>query len=119
MEDPNQATLDIDKASFEDLTQSVQTAGRERNASAAKDVGAARSHHDGASLRVIADSSTSSHGPAKLTVRGADDPLEKQIIAHDFTNQVFAYLVTALFFALIALLMFSSAIMPEEKIDVG
>jgi hypothetical protein len=41
------------------------------------------------------------------------------MIAQDLTNQVLAYLVTVAFFALIVLLMFSSAIMPKAAIDGG
>jgi hypothetical protein len=114
MADPNQATFGNDKSSLDDSAQAAQNAGRGKNAVAEKDVQAALSQHDGASRQGVADSSPSSHGSAKLTVKGANIALQRQIIAHDFTNQVLAYLVTAAFFALIVLLMFSNAIMPKD-----
>jgi hypothetical protein len=63
--------------------------------------------------------SASIHGPARQTVQGTENGLERQIIAHDFTNQVLAYLVTGIFFALIVLLMFSTEIMPKATTDAG
>jgi len=53
-------------------------------------------------------SSSCAYGPGRLAGQRTEDGLQQQIIAHDFTNQLLAYLVTGAFFALIVLLMFST-----------
>jgi hypothetical protein len=107
--------LDNPEAPLGDVTQAAQHVDRVKIAAAEKEGQLALSQDHGALLGDVADSSPSANGPAKLTVKGIENGLQRQIIAHDFTNQVLAYLVTGAFFALIVLLMFST----KATIDAG
>jgi hypothetical protein len=106
-------------ASLEDVARAARNGDRVKIAVAEKEGQLALRQGHGVSLGDVADSSPNSHGPAKLTVQGTENGLQRQIIAHDFTNQVLAYLVTGVFFALIVLLMFSTTIMPKATADAG
>jgi hypothetical protein len=106
-------------ATVEDVARAAQNSDRMKIAAAEKDLQQALSQDGGAPLGDVADSSPSSSEAPKLTVKGIENGLHRRMIAQDLTNQVLAYLVTVAFFALIVLLMFSSAIMPKAAIDGG
>jgi len=88
-------------------------------AAAEKDVEQALRQSKATSLGDASDSSPNSNGRAGLGVKGIENGLQRQIIAHDFTNQVLAYLVTIAFFALIVLIIFSSKIIPQDPNNTG
>jgi hypothetical protein len=90
-----------------DLSQTVsQNGDNVKVAAAEKDIAQSPSQGKATSPGDMSDSSPSSNSLPGLTVKGTENGLQRQIIAHDFTNQVLAYVVTAAFFALIVLLMF-------------
>src|SRR5215472_2019431 len=90
-----------------ELNQAISQDGHNvKVAAAEKDVEQAAKQGNAASPRDAADPSPGSNVPTPLTTKGTENGLQRQIMAHDFTNQVLAYLVTAAFFALIVLLIF-------------
>jgi hypothetical protein len=100
------------------VPQAAQNGDRVKIAAAEKEGQLALRQGHGASLGGVDGSSPSANGPARLTVQSTENGLQKQIIAHDFTSQGLAYLVTGAFFALIVLLMFSTKFMSPADTGV-
>ncbi len=109
---------DFNQSRSEDRAQATQNGDGVEGADAEKNVKQALTQGVTASPRDLADSSSSSKDLAKPILKDAENALQSQIIAHDSTNRVLAYLVTGAFFALIMLLMFSTVIMPKD-VDGG
>jgi hypothetical protein len=107
------------EAPLGDVAQATQNGNGVKNAAAEKEGQAALRQDNGASFGDMNGSSPGANGPARPAVQGTENGLHQQIIAHDSTSQGLAYLVTGAFFALIILLMFSTAMIGKDKIDSG
>jgi hypothetical protein len=112
------APLGNAEAPLGDVAQAAQNGDRVKIAAAEKEGQAALRQGHRASLGGVDGSSPGANSPARLTVSDTENGLQKQIIAHDFTNQVLAYLVTGAFFALIVLLMFSTKFLSKDDTGV-
>jgi hypothetical protein len=106
------------KAPLGDVAQGAQNGDRVKTAAAEKEGQLALRQDQGASLGGVDGSSPGTNGPARPTVQGTENGLQRQIIAHDFTNQVLAYLVSGAFFTLIVLLMFSTKFLSKDDTGV-